>query len=66
MVLMGQVMMEIQILIPICDNCIDSNLEDGTMLMWGNFISSQSTHLEDSIEKSKMLYRRRKNLDNLT
>jgi len=47
-----------RIIIAICDECLNQNLEDATLLYFGNYI--------DEVEKSKKKYRRRKNLDNLT
>ena len=49
-------------IIAICDDCIKENLEDGTLLLFrsGDYIDG-----EKHIEKSKKIYRRRKNLDNL-
>ena len=50
-------------IIAICDNCIQENLDDGTLLLFqsGNYISP-----EEDLQKSKKIYRRRKRLDNLT
>ena len=49
-------------IIAICDDCIGSNLEDGTLL----FFSSDEYIIEkEEVEKSKRIYRRGKNLDNL-
>ena len=52
-----------QFIIAICDDCIKENLEDGTLLYFGNYMSSYFTKV--NIEKSKKTYRRRKNLDKL-
>ena len=52
-----------QVIIAICDNCINDKLEDGTALFFGNYMDYYKT--EESIEKSKRTYRRRKNLDKL-
>lgn len=52
-----------QFIIAICDDCINKNLEDGTLLYFGNYMDSY--FVEESIEKSKRTYRRRKNLDEL-
>ncbi len=46
-------------IIAICDECISENLEDATLLLRNSFY-------KDEVEKSKQLYRRRKNLDELT
>lgn len=55
-----------QFIIAICDDCINSNLEDATLLYWGNYMYSKEEFVEEEKEKSKQKYRRRKNLDNLT
>lgn len=47
----------------ICDSCIKEKLETATLLHHGNYMNWP---VEDDIEKSKQLYRRRKNLDELT
>lgn len=54
-----------QFIIAICDDCIKSNLEDATLLYWGNYMDYGNVTIDD-VEKSKQNYRRRKNLDNLT
>ena len=51
-----------QIILAICDDCIKQNLEDATLLYYGNYIFPD---VEEDIEKSKKKYRRRKNLDDL-
>ncbi len=51
-----------KIIIGICDKCISENLEDATLLYYGNYMFGNS---KDEIEKSKKLYNRRKNLDDL-
>lgn len=48
-------------IIAICDECITENLEDGTLLLF----RSGDLNPEKHIEKSKKIYRRRKNLDGL-
>ena len=48
--------------IAICDECISINLEDATLLYYDNYFSFD---VSDEIEKSKQIYRRRKNLDDL-
>lgn len=53
-----------QIIIAICDDCIKANLEDATLLYYGNYMSS--SYGRKNVEDSKKKYRRRKNLDNLT
>lgn len=55
-----------RIILAICDDCIKENLEDGTLLYFGNYMFSEETFINESIDKSKKIYRRRKNLDNLT
>lgn len=50
-------------IIAICDDCITKNLEDGTILYFGNQLVPSID--SDRIEKSKQTYRRRKNLDDL-
>lgn len=51
--------------IAICDDCVTSNTEDGTLLHYGNYMSPNSEYTKEDIEKSKQIYRRRKNLDKL-
>ena len=53
-------------IISICDECIDKELENGNLLYWGNYYNPTGKTTYDDIEKSKKIYRRRKNLDNLT
>ena len=48
-------------IIAICDECIKENLEDGTLLLF----RSGDLNPEKHVEKSKKIYRRRKNLDGL-
>ena len=52
-----------QIIIAICDDCITKNLEDGTLLYFGNYMSWPGQ--KEDCEKSKQILRRRKNLDGL-
>jgi hypothetical protein len=54
-----------QIVIAICDDCIKENLEDATLLYWGNYMYSNGGFVYEEIEKSKQKYRRRKNLDDI-
>jgi hypothetical protein len=54
-----------QFIIAICDDCIKENLEDGTLLYYGNYMYSKEGFIEEEKEKSKQKYRRRKNLDKL-
>jgi len=46
----------------ICDSCISEKLDKATLLHHGNYMNWST---ENDIEKSKQLYRRRKNLDDL-
>jgi hypothetical protein len=50
-----------RIIIAICDKCMDSNLEDATLLYFENYMFD----ISDEVDKSKQKYRRRKNLDKL-
>ena len=49
-------------IIAICDDCIQSNLDDGTLLL---FKSGSYVTPEVDLEKSKKIYKRRKRLDDL-
>ena len=53
-----------QFIIAICDGCINKNKEDGTLLYYDNYMHSGEGFVEER-EKSKKIYRRRKNLDGL-
>jgi hypothetical protein len=53
-----------QFVIAICDDCIKENLEDATLLYYGNYMYAREGYVEER-EKSKQKYRRRKNLDNI-
>lgn len=53
-----------QFVIAICDDCIKQNLEDATLLYFGNYMGYGSM-IVDEVEISKNKYRRRKNLDDL-
>ena len=55
-----------QFIIAICDDCIKENLQDTTILYYGNYMYAREGYVEEEREKSKQKYRRRKNLDNLT
>ena len=55
-----------QLIIAICDECIGKNLDDGTILFYNDYMFTDKTYIEENIDKSKQIYRRRKNLDNLT
>jgi len=54
-----------QFVIAICDDCIKENLEDATILYWGNYMYSNTGFVYEEVEKSKQKYRRRKNLDDI-
>jgi hypothetical protein len=54
-----------QFIIAICDDCISENLRDQTLLYYGNYMDPDNQFTKTEIEKSKKLYRRRKNLDEL-
>lgn len=54
-----------QFIIAICDVCIKENKEDGTLLYYDNYMYSDEKFVEEEKEKSKKIYRRRKNLDGL-
>ena len=54
-----------QFIIAICDGCINKNKEDGTLLYYGNYMYYDEKFVEEEKEKSKKIYRRRKNLDGL-
>jgi len=54
-----------QIILAICDDCIKENLEDGTLLYYGNYMYPNENFIVEDVEKSKQKYRRRNNLDNL-
>lgn len=53
-----------QFIIAICDDCINENKEDGTLLYYDNYMFP-GEYYEEEKEKSKKIYRRRKNLDGL-
>jgi hypothetical protein len=54
-----------QFVIAICDECIKENLQDATLLYWGNYMYGNEGFVHEEIEKSKQKYRRRKNLDDI-
>jgi hypothetical protein len=54
-----------QFIIAICDDCINVNKEDGTLLYYNNYMHYDEKFVEEEKEKSKKIYRRRKNLDGL-
>lgn len=55
-----------RIIVAICDDCIEINIEDATLLYFGNYMYSDKAFVKEGVDESKKLYRRRKNLDNLT
>lgn len=55
-----------RILLAICDDCINENLEDATLLYFDNYMFNDKEFINKEIDKSKKSYRRRKNLDDLT
>ncbi len=55
-----------QFVIAICDDCIKENLQDATLLYYGNYMFATDGFVEQEREASKQRYRRRKNLDDLT
>ncbi len=54
-----------QFVIAICDDCIKENLQDATLLYYGNYMFATEGFVEQEREKSKQKYRRRKNLDDI-
>jgi hypothetical protein len=54
-----------RIILAICDDCIKENIEDGTLLYFDNYMFSDESFIKEEVDKSKKIYRRRKNLDNL-
>ena len=55
-----------QLIIAICDDCIEENLQDATILYYDNYMyGKQNGYINEEVEKSKQKYRRRKNLDNI-
>ena len=55
-----------RLILAICDECISKKLDDGTILFFDDYMFNNKEYLQESIDKSKQIYRRRKNLDNLT
>lgn len=53
------------VIIAICDDCITKCLEDATLLYCGDYMNGSQTFVDEKIEKSKKIYRRRSNLDKL-
>lgn len=51
-------------ILAICDECIKNKMSDSSLLYYGNYMS-RGEYSKDEVEKSKMLYNRRKNLDEL-
>jgi len=54
-----------QYVIAICDDCIDRETEEGTLLQYDNYMHPDSPYTKEVVDKSKQIYRRRKNLDRL-
>lgn len=54
-----------RIILAICDDCIKENLEDSTLLYFDNYMFKGDKFIDQTIEDSKIKYRRRKNLDKL-
>ncbi len=54
-----------QFVIAICDDCIKENLQDATLLYYGNYMFATEGFVEQEREKSKQKYRRRKDLDDI-
>jgi hypothetical protein len=54
-----------QFVIAICDDCIKENLQDATLLYYGNYMYDKEGFVNEEIEKSKQKYRRRNSLDKL-
>jgi hypothetical protein len=54
-----------QYIIAICDDCISKESEDGTLLYYGNYMNHDDRYQKEELAKSKLIYRRRKNLDKL-
>lgn len=52
-----------QFIIAICDDCIDKNKEDGSLLYYDNYMDYDDRFAKQEKERSKTIYRRRKNLD---
>ena len=54
-----------QYIIAICDDCITKEVEEGTLLYYGNYFHPESNWTKEDREKSQQIFRRRKNLDGL-
>lgn len=54
-----------RLILAICDDCIKENLEDGTLLYFNNYMSFSGQYVKNELDKSKKIFKRRKNLDNL-
>lgn len=52
-----------RILLAICDDCMEENLADGTLLYFSNYMTKIG--VAEQVEKSKMIYKRRSRLDGL-
>jgi hypothetical protein len=55
-----------QLIIAICDECIAKKIDDGTILFFDDYTATSHKYIKENIDKSKKIYSRRKNLDNLT
>jgi hypothetical protein len=51
-------------ILAICDECIKSKKSEASLLYYGNYMFNDFVQ-DGDVEKSKMLYNRRKNLDEL-
>jgi hypothetical protein len=49
----------------ICEKCLESKIKSGTVLYLGNYLGFDPEISQEEIAKSKNIYKRRKNLDNL-
>lgn len=47
------------------DDCISNKLEDGTLLFKNDYMFTNQDFIKEQVDKSKKIYRRRINLDNL-
>lgn len=54
-----------RLIVAICENCMDDCINIGILIYKDNYLFHGESFIEDDINKSKVAYRRRKNLDNL-
>lgn len=54
-----------EMILAICDECVQLNLEDGTLIYHNNYFYPNEEFTKGEYEKSKKIYRRRRNLDDL-